>query len=165
MSAPGWERLFTVPEIALTLGVTLTGLGIVVGGMWVGRQRKAGKKKAANVAATVPAEPPAKAPVSGQRKAFRRAGAWTRITLTDVRAGGPYFEGRVIDFDAAGLGLMLFKEVAVGTTLSVRPSRAPATAPWVQIEVRSCQQADKTLWRVGCHVADDTLATMLRQYG
>ena len=82
----------------------------------------------------------------------------------DLQAGGDLFEGRVVDYDSNGLGLMLFKEVAVGHILSVRPSRAPAQAPWVRAEIRSCQKIEKNVWRVGCHVTDQSLASLLRQY-
>jgi hypothetical protein len=151
----------------LTLGATFAGLSLVAGGMWFGRLRghrsTARPKRAPFDPGTgaPPATPPAG---SGQRKADRTAGRWTRVTLMDLQAGGDLFEGRVVDFDSNGLGLMLFKEVAVGHILSVRPSRAPAEAAWVRAEIRSCQQIEKNVWRAGCHVTDQSLASLLRQY-
>jgi hypothetical protein len=153
-------------EGLLTVGAAFAGLSLVAGGMWFGRLREhrtAARPKRAPFGPQTgrTAAPPAG---SGKRKADRSAGYWTRVTVMDLQAGGDLFEGRVVDYDANGLGLMLFKDVAVGHTLSVRPSRAPAEAPWVRAEIRSCQQIEKNVWRVGCQVSDHALATLLRQY-
>jgi hypothetical protein len=154
-------------EGLLTLSAAFAGLSLVAGGMWFGRLRQhrslARPKRAPFDPGTDarPATPPAG---SGQRKADRTAGRWTRVTLMDLQAGGDLFEGRVVDFDSNGLGLMLFKEVPVGHILSVRPSRAPAQSGWVRAEIRSCRQIEKNVWRAGCHVSDQSLASLLRQY-
>jgi hypothetical protein len=154
-------------EGLLTLGAAFAGLSLVAGGMWFGRlreHRSALRPKRAPFDPGTGARPVVPPAGSGQRKADRTAGHWTRVTLMDLQAGGDLFEGRVVDYDSNGLGIMLFKEVPVGHILSVRPSRAPAQAPWVRAEIRSCHQIEKCVWRVGCHVTDQSLASLLRQY-
>ena len=169
---PAWlsaafHSLFAGREGGLTLSVVAAGLSLVAGGMWFGRRaerRTAPRPKDDPFDPDTPLRRSEPTPGMGSRKTDRTAGLWTRVSLMDLQTGGPLFEGRVVDYDSNGLGLMLFKEVPVGRILSVRPSRAPARATWVRAEVRSCQQIEKRVWRVGCHVSDQALASLLRQY-
>jgi hypothetical protein len=163
------DEHFVGPGIPSTLSVALLGAGLIASGLLVGRrrQRAVSTRRPGVSLQTIAAmaDPATVAPANEQREQTRRAGTWTRVTLMESQVGGSLFEGRVIDYDRAGLGLMLFKEVSIGQVLSVRPSRAPAAVPCVQVEVKSCRQVDKAVWRVGCRAKDAALFTLLRQYG
>src|SRR5438876_2654380 len=95
------DRLWTAPGLAPTVSVALAGLGFVATGMWVGRRRQRSavtRTNSASLDASTPSNAAAPPRGARQRKSSRRAGAWTRVTIVDLQAGGPFFEGRVIDF-------------------------------------------------------------------
>jgi len=160
----GWRLPVPWGNLVIVLG--FAGLGLLVGNMLF-RKRRLQPAPAAAVppAQTAPPSQPAQsAATANQRESVRLSGTWFKVVLMDAQAGGPFFEGHVIDFTPSGLGLMLFQEVRAGKVLSARHAKAPATVPWVHLHVRSCQQLEKTVWKVGCHVEDPTLWNTLLQY-
>jgi len=58
-------------------------------------------------------------------------------------------EGVIHDRSTGGLGLVLERDVPVETILKVRPTAAPVTTPWVEVEVRNCRPLNGK-YRVGC---------------
>jgi hypothetical protein len=57
--------------------------------------------------------------------------------------------GYVVDRSAGGIGLALDHSLPLGTIIRVRPSKAPETAPWVEVQVKSCR-AEGTEYELGC---------------
>jgi hypothetical protein len=84
-----------------------------------------------------------------QRVAQRRPGNPVEVLISDAAAQAAPAPGRVIDRSVGGLCLAVSDPATVGTILSVRPASAPASVPWIQIEVM--RQADRTShWELGC---------------
>lgn len=78
----------------------------------------------------------------------RKAGCRVEVFLTDESKGPPLL-GWVVDRSMGGLCLSVEEPLKEGTIFNVRPRKAPQTAPWLAIEVRSCR-ADGSVWEVGC---------------
>src|SRR5262249_12915943 len=98
-----------------------------------------------------------------QRKAVRLSGNWLKVFLK-MDGQAEEFEAWLVDCAPHGLGLNLFQEVAPGSRLGVRPAKAPATVPWVQVEVKYCRHRDGDTWSAGCHFVDISLWSTLLQY-
>ncbi|HEV3256205.1 MAG TPA: hypothetical protein VG013_04940 [Gemmataceae bacterium] len=162
-AAFGWRLPATWAEVVIVLGFAC--LGLVCGGILIRKHRPQPVPPAAvpSEQPTTPAHPARATGMVDQREIARRCGTWFKVVLMDAQAGGPFFEGHVVDFTPGGLGLMLLQEIPVGKVLSARHATAPASVPWVQLEVMFCQQLEKTVWKVGCHVDDPTLWNTLVQ--
>jgi hypothetical protein len=83
-----------------------------------------------------------------RRGAPRRRGNLIEVYLLDD-ANRPPLHGWVADRSMGGLCVIVDKPLAEGTVFNVRPCKAPQTAPWTPIQVRSCR-ADQGEWEVGC---------------
>jgi PilZ domain len=101
---------------------------------------------------------------SEKRAAFRRKGSSVEVELLLEGQPGPPTTGWVQDRSAGGLGLSVECEFACGTVLKVRPRNAPATAPWVEIEVRSCKPEDAG-WLLGCSFRETPPYSVLLLFG
>jgi hypothetical protein len=86
---------------------------------------------------------------SEKRASARRKGSSVEVQLLPEGDTGPAATGWVFDRSLGGLGITAEQKVAPGTVLKVRPRNAPAAAPWVDVEVRSCKPEDGT-WLLGC---------------
>lgn len=161
----------------LLIAMGFAGLGLVVGTVLLGRRRSSptdqarppiGSEAKRNTACppTLPAAPSSGSKASAEhRETIRTCGTWVRIVLKDQEdATGQLLEAHVIDFTANGVGLVLFQPLPVGKALRARHAKAPGNVPWVELEVRSCHQLEKTVWKVGCHVQDVTLWDTLMRY-
>ena len=84
--------------------------------------------------------------------------------LADDDADGRLTEAHVVDYTANGVGIVQFEPLPVGKVLRARHAKAPGDVPWVRLEVRSCHQLEKTVWKVGCQVDDVTLWDTLLRY-
>jgi hypothetical protein len=138
---PGWE----------VWGVAGAGVLVAFLAFFVGRRLFAGQS---TVLPRRPAGPPRPDPFevgsrSEKRSAIRRKGSSVEVELLLEGQPGPPTTGWVQDRSVGGLGLSVEGEFACGTVLKVRPRNAPATAPWVEIEVRSCKPDDSG-WLLGC---------------
>jgi hypothetical protein len=92
--------------------------------------------------------PEAEMVAGDKRTNFRRRDNVVEIFL----ATGPGVEPRrawVVDRSSSGLGIVVKIDVAPGSVIGVRPVEAPASAPWVDVEVRSCAPNGKH-FRLGC---------------
>lgn len=90
-----------------------------------------------------------KLPRPDRRAAPRRKGGnRVEVYLTHDEQKEPLL-GWVVDRSMGGLCLNVEEPLDTGTILNVRPRRAPQTAPWLAIEVRSCRP-EGTNWEVGC---------------
>jgi hypothetical protein len=78
----------------------------------------------------------------------RKEGNRVEVFLTDETRAEPLF-GWVIDRSLGGLCLNVEKPLNEGSILNVRPRKAPKTAPWIAVEIRSCRP-EGSEWEVGC---------------
>lgn len=78
----------------------------------------------------------------------RKGGNRVEVYLTD-EAKAKVLLGWVVDRSMGGLCLNVEEPLSEGTILNVRPRKAPKTAPWLTIEIRSCR-ADSSTWEIGC---------------
>jgi hypothetical protein len=86
----------------------------------------------------------------GEKRGFnRRSGNAVPVVFTTTGSDNKLENGWVVDRSAGGLCLSLEKPLDIGTFLKIRPSKAPVTAPWIEIQVRSCR-ADEANWELGC---------------
>jgi hypothetical protein len=84
-----------------------------------------------------------------RRSTARRKGNPVSVLLADRADGAEPFQGWVMDRSAGGLRLLVDEAVPAGTLLKVRPTKAHAGFPWVQIKVKSCYPERKS-WNLGC---------------
>jgi hypothetical protein len=131
----------------------IAGAGLAVAGLAfvVGRRLLTPRPVAASpVENTAPAPDPfIEGSASEKRVAARRKGACLDVWLTNEQQGGSPQSARVADRSLGGLGLSCPHHVAPGTILKVRPKDAPTMAPWVEVEVRSCNP-EEGAWLLGC---------------
>lgn len=78
-------------------------------------------------------------PGAERRSAPRRKGNPVPVLLTNANATLDPFQGWVLDRSTGGLRILVDQQVVIGTVLSVRPAKAHASFPWIQVKVRSCQ--------------------------
>jgi hypothetical protein len=126
---------------------------------------------------TIPQPPPAPTPtlsVHGagrEREPFRerragprRRGSLLPVLITNGDPKLPPFEGWVLDRSAGGIRLLVKNTVAEGTTLAVRPVKAPNNFPWLSVEVRNCT-SDKGRVHLGCRFLQKPTIEELQQFG
>jgi hypothetical protein len=149
LEAYGWEDAL-IPAI----GVAIALLVFVLGRLLTNR-RPARRTEPLPLSPHVPATPePVADPFVGgvygeKRAALRRPGNPVPVLISDAPATAEPYYGWVLDRSVGGLRLTVETAVATGTILSLRPTNAPETAPWVQVEVRHCHQDGKN-WELGC---------------
>ena len=85
---------------------------------------------------------------SEKRVAARRKGPSIEVQLFRADMPDEALIGWVFNRSLGGLGISAENRFESGTVLKVRPRSAP-TAPWVEVEVRSCNYEDGT-WLIGC---------------
>jgi len=82
-----------------------------------------------------------------KRGTVRRSGNAVPVFVEE--GDGVLVRGYVVDRSAGGIGLALDHSLSLGTIVRVRPSKAPDTAPWVAVQVKSCR-AEGTEYELGC---------------
>jgi hypothetical protein len=82
-----------------------------------------------------------------KRGTVRRSGNAVPVLVDE--GDGVLVRGYVVDRSAGGVGVALDHSLALGTIVRVRPSKAPDTAPWVEVQVKSCR-AESTEYELGC---------------
>ena len=85
---------------------------------------------------------------SDRRTAPRRKGNRVEVDLTDDSKRPPTL-GWVVDRSMGGLCLIVEEPLKEGIVLNVRPRKAPQSAVWTAVEIRSCR-ADGEEWEIGC---------------
>jgi hypothetical protein len=151
LNLPSWQ-LIAIPAVGLVTAL----------GMWLVGRLVQSRGRAPTAPAAPPADEPADEPVRGkvhdpfdlgsvseQRQGVRRKGNPIEILVTDAQAEQEPKRGWVVNRAANGLCLLLQEEVAEGTVLSVKPRQAPASMPWVRVEVRNCAR-DQSGYQTGC---------------
>jgi hypothetical protein len=90
-------------------------------------------------------------PLSAQerRSTPRRKGNPVSVHIANGPATADPSQGWVVDRSAGGLRLLVDEAVPAGTLLRVRPTKAHANFPWIQVKVKSCYPERKS-WNLGC---------------
>ncbi|MBY0524393.1 MAG: PilZ domain-containing protein [Gemmataceae bacterium] len=115
-------------------------------------QRPAARTPEARPSRATAAAPVATAPTDAgeeRRTAPRRRGNPVSVQVSDANARTEPFQGWVVDRSSGGLRLLVDQSVSAGTVLSVRPTKAHPSFPWVQVKVRSCRP-ERSSWNLGC---------------
>ncbi len=81
----------------------------------------------------------AEAAYSDRRTSVRRDGAPIKIVVSSPAFQKGQDSGYVLDRSTGGLRIALGTAVAAGTSLMIRATHAPDSAPWVTVLVRSCK--------------------------
>jgi hypothetical protein len=85
---------------------------------------------------------------SEQRRSARRKGGVLEILVSDAQAQAEPSRGYILDRSLGGMRLCVKQRTLPGTIVTVRTADAPATVPWVEVEVRSCRQ-NPDGWELG----------------
>jgi hypothetical protein len=99
-----------------------------------------------------------------KRSTPRRKANMFPVLVTNGDPKAPPFEGWVVDRSAGGLRLVVKRPVAPGALLAVRPVRAPATFPWIKLEVRN-SATDKGSSNLGCRFVLKPTLEELQHFG
>ena len=99
-----------------------------------------------------------------RRRWPRRGGNPTRVLLAGSKGRGEQADGLVVDRSQGGLCLLVNREVARGTILSVRAVHAPEHVPWVEIKAVYIRQVGER-WQVGCQFVDAPPLTVILLFG
>jgi hypothetical protein len=142
------DQPWTIPAI----GVLVASLAFLVGRRWLVANPAPTAEKSAEEPATplLTVTSTLTKPTWTERRSAprRKAGNRVEVYLTDDTRETPLL-GWVVDRSMGGLCLNVEEPLCEGTILNVRPRKAPQTAPWLAIEIRSCRPEGNT-WVVGC---------------
>ena len=109
-----------------------------------------------------PQTPSVPTPGDERRRATRRPGNPTPVLISSD-SGEPY-KGEVVDRSAGGLCLMVDKQIAKGTVLSVKPAKIP-NIPWVKVEVRYCRPSTEGGSIIGCRFVEQPPMNVMLLFG
>jgi hypothetical protein len=143
------------PEVwvAVLAGMALAyftlGIGWMVSSLFKSRQRPIIPPESAPD--IIPSPPVMRIPgQSAEKRGFIRRSGNAIAVFYSVGGSDEAHEGAwVVDRSSGGLCLSLDKSLEVGTVLRIRPTKAPLTAPWIEIQVKSCRQ-EQSNWELGC---------------
>jgi hypothetical protein len=142
------DQPWAIPAI----GVLVSSLAFLVGRRWLVAHPAPKADKAveeAPVSLLTMTSTLAKPSRQDRRSAPRRkAGNRVEVYLTKDQKETPVL-GWVVDRSVGGLRLNVEGPLSEGAILNIRPRKAPQTAPWLAIEVRSCRP-EGCAWEVGC---------------
>jgi len=82
-----------------------------------------------------------------RRSAHRRNG--NPLAVCVAHKNDPHFDGRLHDRSIGGVCFTAPRDFVPGTLLRVRPNNGSPTAPWVDVEVKSCLPQGGE-WQIGC---------------
>lgn len=99
-----------------------------------------------------------------RRTSLRRKGTLVEVQLRDASARADLGTGWVTDRSMGGLCVTVDGEVEPGAVFSVRTVKAPVSAPWVQLEVKSCRLKDGK-WELGCQFIRQPTWNVLMLFG
>lgn len=111
------------------------------------------------------AEPRLKPLTTQERRSTpRRKGNPVSVHVVDGTEMDDPFQGWVVDRSAGGMRLLVDEAMPAGTLLKVRPTKAPAGFPWIQVKVKSCYRERKS-WNLGCQFVEKLSWEDLQQFG
>lgn len=116
------------------------------------------QRKKAAASETKAAHPPER------RSTPRRRGNPVSVAIGNGAKISDPFQGWVLDRSAGGMRLLVDEQIPAGTLLRVRPAKAPASARWVQVKVKSCY-SERNSWNLGCQFTEKLSWEDLQQFG
>jgi hypothetical protein len=122
------------PWLIPLIGVLSAGLALVMARTLSARRRAAA--------------PPGGAFVE-RRQSPRRGGPPVQVYLSDEDAKAEPVTAWVQNRSLGGLCLAVTRQFEIGEIRSVRAAAAPASIPWVQVEVKYCYLREES-WLIGC---------------
>jgi hypothetical protein len=99
-----------------------------------------------------------------RREWLRRVGELIQVDVADADGLAKPYAGKVVDRSRGGLCLAVGAPVEVGTRLRIRSSFYDETAPWVQVEVKRCWNAQGQ-WLLGCKFLQELPWSVLLLFG
>jgi hypothetical protein len=84
--------------------------------------------------------------------------------VSNAQATTEPFQGWVIDRSSGGIRLLVDQSVAPGSVLSVRPTKAHPSFPWVQVKIKSCRP-ERNSWNLGCQFVQKLTWAELQLFG
>ena len=148
---------WTTLLIAFGLGL-LAAAGVYIAGRYLFSPREAPLEEVENFNLEARREPAEEeevdifmaSGVNDRRRALRRGGNPVAVLITDAACKAEAQYGYVLDRSTGGLCLSVKGQIPEGSVVSVRTTNAPATVPWVQIEVRNCRKMNSGEYELGC---------------
>lgn len=99
-----------------------------------------------------------------RRSAPRRKGNPISVYITNGSPASEAIEGWVMDRSTGGLRLLVDEAMTPGTLLNVRPVKALAHFPWIQVRVKNCFPERKS-WSLGCQFLHKMTWEDLQHFG
>jgi PilZ domain len=99
-----------------------------------------------------------------RRSTPRRKGNPVSVAIANGDGGVETIQGWVVDRSAGGLRLLVDEALPAGTVLNIRPTKAPPSFTWVQVQVKSCYPERKS-WSLGCQFVQKVPWERLQQFG
>lgn len=144
-----WTQLnnYAIPAVGILAAVVVFLLGQLIFGR---APKKPSMERYATLLRPVQVDDPFQRGSAGEKRAsVRRKGNPVVVLVSDAEGQAKPYEACVMDRSIGGLGVVVDNPVDVGTILSIRTASAPASVPWVQIEVRNCRKTNES-WELGC---------------
>jgi hypothetical protein len=116
-------------------------------------RRRSAQARSAGVSLT-PALPGAEVAPEERREPTARSRRWIKVNVEVSSDELACQEAWIVDYDGKGVGLVMFREIPVGSVLRLRPANVDARVPWARVEVRHCRHLEKGTWAVGCSFLD-----------
>jgi len=102
--------------------------------------------------------------VDERRKATRRLGVPTAISIVDSKKSKRPIDGFVLDRSSGGVRVAAQKPFPAGSTLQIRPANASDDSPRVIIIVRSCREVGDH-FELGCQFQEELPWHVLLMFG
>lgn len=155
--AHSWISLLYLAAVSiLGLGFAHMALLRQRAGPGTGARDRASKETGSSAA--VPKAPAA----AEQRQDLPRSRRWHHLVFAHVDRPGQFCTGWVTDVSRGGVGVILFRRMAIGSVWKIQPTTAAESAPWARVQVRYCIPRARNTWSIGCLFLDDFRDSVLR---
>src|SRR5262245_1611197 len=144
LTVPYWDIW-----LPLAVGMVAGLVSVIAVRSFSGRRPKPALEATANQASTPAPDPFIDGSPTEQRRALRRGGHPIRVALKAPPDMDPTWDAWVLERSMGGLGLLVDSEFPPGTILKVFPVSASQSAPWIDIEVKSCRPGEDG-YELGC---------------
>jgi hypothetical protein len=156
---PGLRWEYAVP---LVIGVSVSGLALVVGRFFLGRKRRSASVGSDTIEEHY--DPFVEGSKTERRSSVRRRGNPVAILIGDSKGEKELARGWVIDRSMGGLCLSCDVPLESGEVVTVKPVSAPGSVFWTQVEVRGCRHSNDA-YEVGCRFVKTPSWNQLLYFG
>jgi|ERR1051326_1865819 hypothetical protein len=163
------DSLFNIPGlhwelvVPIAIGVSVSGLALAVGRVFLGKRRRAASRSGGEATAEN-FDPFVEGSKSERRSSVRRRGNPVAILIGDDKGERELGRGWVVDRSMGGLCLSCDIPLESAQVVTVKPVSAPGSVFWTQVEVRSCRHADDA-YEVGCRFVKTPSWNQLLYFG